>query len=533
MPTSHKKLAAARARAAQWQTQSLTSEHSNSTPTTEKPSPLLPTHAVEAPESFDIEFCPIELGLECLSDCGYMGGVSCWSDDDIIEYQPDTFSKSTLSDCESLCELEGDDLEYNLRQLTANTNSKALELTADEADTLFKIILRPTTNVIWRKAEHNRLLGYNGLSDHSRCWRDKLAQDQAEHRKKMKTSYVSIQIACDLKMCSDTYLSRDNPQVAFMQQWCVPKDSNHTPKDSNTTSDVERNTHTHSALAVDFSGYLSDESEDNFDSDTDSEHKDEYRVTGSSRDVSSHLPAVPLLKRRKLEIPFCMERKNAKERHADERRVALEAIEKLLKSKKTNFVGGPDGLQAKRTRTIQSHLALIVKRGHSSIEASERAAESHGFATVWGSHQLCSWTHNWVTKQELPRSLTGHHAKVYSLLDDPALAAELRTYVHSNKWAINPEKLAEFSKSKLIPSEAEKYLHTIVNDGMPHGLKHYMELELFPQIHLKIGRGISLVTGHRWLHREGFRYMSHRKGLYFDGTTGLMLSLIVKSISCQ
>ncbi|KAG1889605.1 uncharacterized protein F5891DRAFT_1198585 [Suillus fuscotomentosus] len=443
MPTSHKKLAAARARAAQWQTQSLTSEHSNSTPTTKKPSPLLPTHAAEAPESFNIEFCPIELDFECLSDCVYTGGVSCWSDDDIIEYQPDTFSESTLSDCESLCELEGDDLEYNLRQLTANTNSKALELTADEADTLFKIISKPTTNVIWRKVEQNRLLGYNGLSDHSWRRRDKLARDQAEHRKKMKTL--------------------DNLQVACMQQWCVPKDSN-------TMSDVERNTHTHSALAVDFSGYLSDESEDHFDSDTDSEHEDEYRVTGSSRGVSSRLPAVPLLKRRKLEIPFRMEWKNAKERRADERHVALEAIEKLLKSKKTNF------------------------RGHSSIEASECAAESHGFAAVWGSHQLRSWTHNWVTKRELPRSLTGHHAKVYSLLDDPAVAAELHTYVHLNKWAINPEKLAEFSKSKLTPSEAEKYLHTIVNDEMPRGLKHYMELELFPQIHLKIGRGISLVT---------------------------------------
>lgn len=85
-----------------------------------------------------------------------MGGVNCWSDDDIIEYQPDAFSESTPSDCESLCELKGDDLEYNLRQLTAKTNSKALELTADEADTLFKIISRPATNVIWRKVEQNR-----------------------------------------------------------------------------------------------------------------------------------------------------------------------------------------------------------------------------------------------------------------------------------------------------------------------------------------------------------------------------------------
>ncbi|KIK37600.1 hypothetical protein CY34DRAFT_40766, partial [Suillus luteus UH-Slu-Lm8-n1] len=129
----------------------------------------------------------IELDLECLSDCGYTGGVSCWSDDDIIEYQPDSFSESTSSDCESLCELEGDDLECNLRQLAAEANSEALGLTVP-VNTLFKIISRPKTNAIWKKVEKNRSLGYNGLSGRTQRRRDKLARDQAEQQKKMKTS---------------------------------------------------------------------------------------------------------------------------------------------------------------------------------------------------------------------------------------------------------------------------------------------------------------------------------------------------------
>ncbi|KAG1790729.1 uncharacterized protein HD556DRAFT_1446007 [Suillus plorans] len=120
---------------------------------------------------------------------------------------------------------------------------------------------------------------------------------------------------------------------------------------------------------------------------------------------------------------------------------------------------------------------VYKQNGHVPFKASECAAESHGFAAVWGGHQLCSRTHNWVSKQELPQSLTGRHAKVYSLLDDSVGAAELRTYVHLNKWAVNPEKLAEFSKNKLVPLEAERYLHVIVNDEMPRGLKQYMELE--------------------------------------------------------
>ena len=36
-------------------------------------------------------------------------------------------------------------------------------------------------------------------------------------------------------------------------------------------------------------------------------------------------------------------------------------------------------------------------------------------------------------------------------------------------------------------------------------------------IYLKVGRGVSLSTAHRWLRSEGFQFISHKKGLYFDG----------------
>ena len=44
-----------------------------------------------------------------------------------------------------------------------------------------------------------------------------------------------------------------------------------------------------------------------------------------------------------------------------------------------------------------------------------------------------------------------------------------------------------------------------------------MDLKLFPQIHLKVGHGISLAIACCWLHSEGFKYTTHKKGLYFDG----------------
>ncbi|KAG0703278.1 hypothetical protein DFH29DRAFT_874539 [Suillus ampliporus] len=150
-------------------------------------------------------------------------------------------------------------------------------------------------------------------------------------------------------------------------------------------------------------------------------------------------------------------------------------------------------------------------------EMAEHAAEANGFAAAWGGHQLHNWTHQWINDQKLPESMQGCQAKVTTLLSIPSIATELCAYLHSNKWLMNPEKLVKLTNNKMITKEADLYLKNVINDEMPNALKRYIELELFPCIHLKVGCGILLSTAHCWLHCEGFRYMSHKKGLYFDG----------------
>jgi hypothetical protein len=59
---------------------------------------------------------------------------------------------------------------------------------------------------------------------------------------------------------------------------------------------------------------------------------------------------------------------------------------------------------------------------------------------------------------------------------------------------MDPVKLAEFSKDNLVSAAADKYLRHIVDTEMPAGLKKYMDVELFPCLHLKARRGITLVT---------------------------------------
>ncbi|KAG1800175.1 uncharacterized protein BJ212DRAFT_1305313 [Suillus subaureus] len=222
--------------------------------------------------------------------------------------------------------------------------------------------------------------------------------------------------------------------------------------------------------------YLSDESNDGTESDGDDSDGDSSGLAACQNDQ----PAVPPLKWCKLDVPHHEQRRLAKETQLEEMKKALASIEKLLKVKKALFVGGPNGLQAKHARSIQSYLTMVIKKKCLSIDVSQRAAESHGFAANWGGHQVCSWTRLWVADHRLPESLQGQHAKVYSLLGDPTIATELRTYAHSKKWVINPEKLIQLSQDRLIPAEATKYAQKLVEEEMPHGLKKYMELEIFP-----------------------------------------------------
>ena len=232
---------------------------------------------------------------------------------------------------------------------------------------------------------------------------------------------------------------------------------------------------------------------------------------------NSWLPSAPPLKRRRHDIPVRSAERQKRECHKQDLEKALADIRKVLLSKKVQFEGGPNGLQAHQAHAIQSFLTMTVKHGQLDMDASERAAESNGFAAKWGGRSLHAWTKAWVQERELPKSKRGQHGKVYTLLDDPAICTELRTYVRPNKWSMNPTKLADFSRAQLVPTAADKYLRHLVDNEMPRGLKKYMELELFPCIQLKAGKGVSLSTARRWLRKEGFQYIGFKKGLYFDG----------------
>ncbi|KAJ7333495.1 hypothetical protein DFH08DRAFT_708132 [Mycena albidolilacea] len=232
-------------------------------------------------------------------------------------------------------------------------------------------------------------------------------------------------------------------------------------------------------------GYLSDVESSESDSDSGDEGGDE-----------SETRAQPVRnKRRKLDVPVREQVRLKKEKRAKDRHDALTAVEKVISLKRTEYQGP---LQAKRTQVIQSTLHLVVRNSRSLMEASAMAAETHGFAAIWGSRLTRKWTAEWVKRRELPESERGRHAKTWSLLQDPEIKEELVAYLRSNKWSMDPAKLVQYSESQMVTAEMRKYVQTAVNKEMPRGLKKYLEVELFPRIGYKVSRGISLATARQF-----------------------------------
>lgn len=248
------------------------------------------------------------------------------------------------------------------------------------------------------------------------------------------------------------------------------------------------------------------------------EENEAYEQTGIQVDDTHliHSHPIPLPKRCKLSVPACEAHQIAKEARLRRLGEALQDINKLIKSKLTLFDAGEHGLQAKRVRAIQSYLWMVVKNKQKRAEAAAIAAESQWFARDCGSRLVQKWVRAYVATRELPTSAHGVHKKAWSLLDDPVIAEEMRSYLWSNKWCMNPAKLVDFTKNKLLPEEADKYIRHIVHKEMPVGLKQYLEVELFPRIHHKVKSGISLVTACEWMLKVGFKYTSHKKAPYYD-----------------
>ncbi|KAJ7346460.1 hypothetical protein DFH08DRAFT_914543 [Mycena albidolilacea] len=194
---------------------------------------------------------------------------------------------------------------------------------------------------------------------------------------------------------------------------------------------------------------------------------------------------------RKLDVPVREQVRLKKEKRAKDQHDALTAIEKVISLKCPEYQGP---LQAKHAQVIQSTLHLVVRNSRSLIEASAMAAETHGFAAIWGSRLARKWTAEWVKHRKLPESEHGRHAKTWSLLQDPEIKEELVVYLRKMR----------------------KYVQTAVNKEMSCGLKKYLEVELFSCIGCKANNADKskwVLKGEMPIRKKGVGHGIHRSDI--------------------
>lgn len=242
-------------------------------------------------------------------------------------------------------------------------------------------------------------------------------------------------------------------------------------------------------------------------------------ISGSSdQNSDSSTDGSPTPKRRRLDIPAREARALAVRKVRALRESALKDMNRLLSSQRQQFEAGNNGLQARRARTIQSCLHMMVHGNRGMMGASQVAAEANGFSVGWGARLARKWTQAWIRDRALPTSHRGQHAKIASIFSEPAVRAAMSSYMWSHKWSMNPAKLKMLLNNELSPEEARDYAQTIVSQEMPQGLKNFVETTILPRSQLKPSRlGLSLATMRRVMLREGFSFMEHKKSVYFDG----------------
>lgn len=119
----------------------------------------------------------VESESESESECEYEGGVNhILSEPDLHAAEPCDNERMSDTD-ESLEELEGTDLEENLKALRVDVGSGG-----------YAKVAAPKTVKTWQKAEKNRALGYTGTSKRTQQRHAKQAREHEQARESAQKS---------------------------------------------------------------------------------------------------------------------------------------------------------------------------------------------------------------------------------------------------------------------------------------------------------------------------------------------------------
>ena len=102
----------------------------------------------------------------------------------------------------------------------------------------------------------------------------------------------------------------------------------------------------------------------------------------------------------------------------------------------------PLGANDEKTRLMAVGMYFRqLNDGKQKIEASEIVSTSLGWTKIHKGRCIRSWSKQWVHNHTVPLSKRGKHLKTKSLLDHEDIAAQIGSYLRSDKFGINPKKI--------------------------------------------------------------------------------------------
>ncbi|CAJ0848379.1 7563_t:CDS:1, partial [Entrophospora sp. SA101] len=90
--------------------------------------------------------------------------------------------------------------------------------------------------------------------------------------------------------------------------------------------------------------------------------------------------------------------------------------------------------------------------GKKKVEASEIVAVSLGWTKNYKSKCIRAWAKQWIRNNTVPTSKRGKHPKIQSLWNHEDIAAQVGSYIRSNKSDITPKNLREHVNGTILPN---------------------------------------------------------------------------------
>ena len=205
------------------------------------------------------------------------------------------------------------------------------------------------------------------------------------------------------------------------------------------------------------------------------------------------LPAVPPLKHHWLEVSFCVQCKISASEHQVMQEKALEVSESCWNCQRLCLLEDHMDCRWNRHEPSRATWHWLFKKSimlfqHQRWLPSVMGLQHHGEDIKFAAGPRLGFL-NKLSQFHWPAAIQKY---IHCLMIQRSLWNCIHMCTQTSGLWMDRNSLT-FQKTNLSQWR-QRSICSVIQDKMPQGLKHYMDLVLFPQIHVKVEKGISLAT---------------------------------------